>query len=66
MVYDWPIPPEDIQEAKDALERLANALYATEGADTMASIIQALQDNHEAAAYLLGRMLHSDSRTLRG
>ena len=57
--------PQNLQEATEALERLARALYTPEDADALASIIQALQDNHEAAAYLLGRMLDQDFSTLR-
>ena len=66
MAYNSYIPPQNLQEATEALERLAHALYTPEDADALASIIQALQDNHEAAAYLLGRMLHQDRSTLRG
>ena len=59
------IPPQNLQEAREALRRLANALDTPEDADALASIIQALQDNHEAAAYLLWRMLHQDFNMLR-
>ena len=64
MSYVRHILPEDLQEARKALERLANALAAPEDAETLASIIQTLQDNQEAAVCLLECMLHRDARTI--
>ena len=64
MAYILEIPPEDLQAARETLERLVNALFTQEDAETVAAIIHDLQANHEAAAYLLARMLNSDSRRI--
>ena len=64
MVYLRNVTPEDLQQARECLECLANILAGPKDSEALATIIQHLQDNHEATAFLLERMLHQDSRYL--
>ena len=64
MTYLHYFPPRATLETREALERLVNALSAPEDTGALTAIVQDLLDNHEAAAYLLERMLRQDARTI--